>query len=162
MLEVLLGGALSIVGGFVAANIQSRQAQKIRMSEVVAERKVEMNRQAYVHMKKIQTIIDANSSLEKVRSYMVENEDWFFENRLFLPGLFPDKWFSILRASEQSLREQADGRGTPTSLTEDQEAVGKWAAQAIDIIYSEMGLRRIRVRRVDREPDAAKAPDSEN
>lgn len=152
IIEVLLGGALSIVGGFIATTVQGRQAQKIRMSEVVAERKVETNRQAYVHMKRIQTLLDSEPDFTKPHNYMITNEDWFFENRLFLPDPYPALWISIRNSMQTTMRQQSDGRGTPESLTNAQVAIDKWAAQAIDAIYDEMRLSRIEVRSVPKSP----------
>lgn len=81
------------MGGWGALYFQLRYSRKIRMNEITAERKVTANAEAYKHTKYIETF--PQRSAQEILAVMLSHEEWFFNNRLFLPGKFPAKWLSI-------------------------------------------------------------------
>jgi len=146
MLKVLLGGLLAILGGLIATWYQAKKARKIRMDEVIAEKKVTANAEAYAKMKDIQSQL-ALSTLQDVLKVLLENESWLFGNRLFLPGKFPDKWLTIRNNVNEAMKlekqpEKAD------ELAYLKKVLPKIANEAIDIIYKDMELERIEVKKI--------------
>ena len=95
MLPTLLGGALAIIGSWSATWFQLRNTRKNRMNEIVAERKVTANGQAYKYAKEIEASTIQITSPKDVLAKILSLEEWFFTNRLFLPGRFPAKWLTI-------------------------------------------------------------------
>jgi hypothetical protein len=86
--QTLLGGLLAVVGGWGALYFQLRYAKKNKMDEIVAERKVTANAQAYSFTKQIRHLLKREgpkSSLNKI----LHHEEWFLNNRLFCRGNFP-------------------------------------------------------------------------
>ena len=90
----IIGGLLAILGGYFAALWQVKNARKIKMREVAADRTVSASADAYAFIKEVSSLV-ARSETEKALRRMVEKERWFFRNRLFLPGQFPDKWLTV-------------------------------------------------------------------
>lgn len=93
MLNTLLGGFLALLGGCVVTYIQLRYARKTKMNEIIAEKKVNANSQAYSHMKEIQSQF-SQLGVKAALKQILSHEEWFFNNRLFLPGDFSAKWLS--------------------------------------------------------------------
>ena len=94
MWETILGGALAILGGWGAIWFQFKNIRENRMNEIVAERKVTTNAEAYSYTKEVQSYF-IQSSLEDTEKLIQSRENWFFGNRLFLPSEFPAKWLTI-------------------------------------------------------------------
>ena len=120
MWETILGGVLAIIGGWAAIWYQLSNTRKIRMDEVTAERKVTVNAEAYMYMKQIQSSYiqqDPKTTLDILAS----NEAWFFGNRLFLPGRFPEKWLLIRKDLSKSIRWRTDSTKTTEEKIELEE-----------------------------------------
>lgn len=143
MLQVIVGGLLAILGGIIGMWWQARNARRIRMDEIIAERKVKANAEAYARMKTISSMLIQASPDETLKKILVY-EGWFFGERLFLPGKFPDKWLSIRNGLSkaqrlQGITEKAD------ELSKLEGELSKLAEEAILEIYKEMNLPRITV-----------------
>lgn len=143
MLQVIVGGLIAILGGIIGMWFQAKNARRIKMDEIIAEKKVEVNAEAYKRMKVISSMLVQTSTEETLKKILNE-EEWFFNVRLFLPGKFPDKWLSIRNGLSKAQRLQ----GIPEKTDELSELEGelpKLAEEAILEIYKEMNLPRIKV-----------------
>ena len=146
MLKILLGGLLAILGGLIATWYQVKKMRKIRMEEVIAEKKVDANNEAYIRIKNIVLQL-AQSTLQDVQRIFKENETWFFSNRLFLPGKFPNKWITIRNKVHEAIRlEKQPEKANELALLK--KALINTANKAIDEIYKEMELERIEVEEI--------------
>ena len=85
MWETILGGVLAIIGGWGAVWYQSRNARKRRMNELMADRKIEANAQAYSYTKEIQSHL-LQSDTETTYQVILSKEKWFFVGWLWSPG----------------------------------------------------------------------------
>ena len=85
MWDTIFGGLLAILGGWGTVWYQSRNARKRRMDELMADRKIEANAQAYSNTKELQSHL-LQSDTDTSYGIILSQEEWFFENRLFLPG----------------------------------------------------------------------------
>ena len=94
LLGALIGGVLAIVGGLIGAIYAAKTVRKTRMEELVAERKVTANAEAYSALKEIQGLF-IQASAETTEKALLAREEWFFSNRLFFPGKFPALWLTI-------------------------------------------------------------------
>lgn len=91
---IIIGAVLAILGGIAATWYRARKTRQIRIDEIMAERQVEACRQAYKRIKYLSSMM-IQCSNEDVMKYINENEEWFFDMRLFFPGTFSGKWLSI-------------------------------------------------------------------
>ena len=144
VLLVVLGGILSTLGGAIAISLQAKQARRIRMDELIAEKKIEANQQAYTRIKTIASML-VQSTTKDVRSKMHEYEPWFFDSRLFLPGEFPNKWLSIRLGLDKLLMLEEKTPSTAEEATQLYMRLRDLAAEAIQEIYGEMKLKRLEV-----------------
>jgi len=144
MLETLIGGLLAIVGGWSATWYQLRNARKNRMDEIIAERKVTANAQAYAYAKDIQSSLIQND-LPDTLQRILSREAWFFNNRLFLPGTFPAKWLSARNDLQKLIRWQQDTTKTSEEKNALEERIQTSVTEAIDEIYKDMNLTRIEI-----------------
>lgn len=141
MLDTLLGGLLAILGGLGAIWLQLRYTRKNRMNELMAERKVTANAEAYRYAKEIETF--PQRSAQEILALILEREEWFFNNRLFLPGKFPAKWLSI-RNDLQKLAGMPRVALIPDDEREKlKKRIIQSTADAINEIYKDMDLDRI-------------------
>lgn len=140
MIELLVGALLAIIGGIAGQLFQARLVRRIRMDERIAERKIEANAAAYRHMKEIASSLTQKTD-EEVLEYMTIHEGWLFDNRLFLPGKFADKWLAIRNGLYQCRIERSNGR--PDRLTSMQSRIGEIAEEALDEIYADMKMKKL-------------------
>lgn len=144
MWDMLLGGFLVVLGGWTATYFQSRYARKNKMDEIVAERKVTANAQAYAYMKEIKSLFtqqDAKVALQKI----LGSEKWFFNNRLFLPGKFPSKWLSVRNDLLKLARSKESNTETREELTNLDSRIESTCTEAVMEIYKDMDLKPITV-----------------
>jgi len=144
MIPVLAGGFLTILGGMIATWYQAKNARRIRMDEIIAEKKVTINQEAYSRIVEIISML-TQSTLQETNRKILEYEDWFFESRLFLPGKFPDKWRSLRLGLFKALMLQKKSPKTADEVTKLKEHLDKLAEEAREEIYKEMKLERIEV-----------------
>lgn len=142
MWDTLLGGLLAILGGWGAAWYAARNARENRMNEIVAERKVSANAEAYSNVKEIQSRF-VQSSPEDTLRRMMDCEAWFFSTRLFLPGEFSAKWLAVRNDLHKFARWQQDQSKTVEEKTKLSENISSTLTEAIDEIYKDMKLNRI-------------------
>lgn len=140
--SVLLGAISAVAGSFGAIWIQAKLARRTRMDERIAEKKVEANDQAYYKIKIIDSML-VQAETEDVRKQIQKDEQWFFENRLFLPGRFPDKWLSIKAGLEKAIRLQHNLPNTVNECAQLDADLRNLAEEAIQEIYKEMRLSRL-------------------
>lgn len=142
MWDTLLGGLLAILGGWGAAWYAAKNARENRMKEIVAERKVSANAEAYSHVKEIQRQF-VQSSPEDTLKCMIDCEAWFFSTRLFLPGEFPAKWLAIRNDLQKFIRWRQDPSKTVDQKFALSKNISSTLTEAIDEIYKDMKLSRI-------------------
>lgn len=143
MLQVIAGGLIAILGGIIGMWLQARNTRRIKMDEIIAEKKVNTNAEAYRYMKIIESMLQQSSHEETLKK-ILEYEDWFFNVRLFLPGKFPDKWLSIRNGLSKAARLQGQPEKAD-ELTKLERELLDLANKAILEIYKEMNLPRIEV-----------------
>ena len=71
--SVLLGAILSTFGGAAVIWVQAKFARRTRMDELIAEKKVEANKQAYSRIKVIESML-VQAKLEDVAKQMQMDE----------------------------------------------------------------------------------------
>ena len=137
MLSALVGGLLAIAGGWFANLHASRSARSSKMDEAVAARKVTANAEAYRNVKEIEAAF-SQRSVKDTHNLMMGLEQWFFDNRLFLPGAFLNYWLT----ARTNLGLLAMGvRDRPADHAEDLERkVNAALAGAIAEIYKDSGI----------------------
>ena len=151
MWGVLLGGLLAILGGLIATWIQLKNVRKVRMEELIAERKVQANAEAYGHLKRIEGSFIAQSHEDTI-ALVMSLEEWFFANRLFLPRLFPEYWLSMRGDLHRRIRWEEDSSKSPGELSAVENAIQLAMTGAIYEIYKDMDLKQIDMKKL-------KAPD---
>jgi hypothetical protein len=124
VLAAAIGGVLAVAGALAAKWIQLRTAQRTRMNQVIAERKVSANAEAYKFMKVIEGHL-AEHTDEQALTLMLSREDWLFENRLFLPSAFYATWLS-LRTTLRWLSE--------TPMSRDSDSLRRLRLQAMHFV----------------------------
>lgn len=144
MFEVIIGGILAILGGIAGVWIQARFALDIKMDEIVAEKKVQANQEAYSRIKTIEAML-TQATLEDVKKQFYDYDEWFFNVRLFLPDNFSDKWLSIKSNLIKAVGLQRGLPNTADELSKLEERLRKLKDDAIDAIYNDMKLSKIKV-----------------
>lgn len=139
ILDTAIGGLLAIGGGMVATWLSARTTRRIRMDEVVAERKVEANKWAYAYMKEIETTLIV-AGPKNARQLMANREPWLFENRLFLPGRYPDKWLTLRLKLDEILDLTGSEAVAPLK-----KRARELANECILEIYKEMRMKALDV-----------------
>ena len=145
MLDTLLGGLLAILGGWGAIWFQTRNTRKNRMAEITAERKVAVNAEAYRYAKQIEAML-IQSSTDETLGKVLSLEEWFFANRLFLPGVFPAKWLTIRNNLSKLSRWQKTSSKSAEEISAFEKETQNCVAEAIDEIYKDMNLSRIDIK----------------
>jgi hypothetical protein len=128
VLVAFVGGVLAIAGAFAASWFQARITMRTRMNEVLAERKVTANADAYVYLKTIESRLAERNDAEAL-SLLMDQENWLMANRLFLPAAFTETW----QALRQTLRWLAD-----TSAAGDSETLRRLRLQALKFVKEAM------------------------
>jgi len=101
------------------------------MDEVVAERKVEVNAQAYSHIKDIQGSF-LQATTKDTNNLILKYEQWFFDNRLFQPGKFPTLWLSI----RANVNKYARKEQTKDTEAEELEKLNKEIHETVCLNFS--------------------------
>ncbi|MDD5427725.1 MAG: hypothetical protein PHI58_00615 [Candidatus Omnitrophica bacterium] len=91
---ILIGAVCSIIGGMISIWYQAKKARKIKIDELIVEKKIEAINQAYYNTKQIESML-IQSSIECVCMRMHDHDIWFISNRLFLPINFTKKWLLL-------------------------------------------------------------------
>jgi len=151
---VVLGGMLGLAGSFMALMYQHKKALERAMLEKTAESKVEINAKAYGIMKRIQGSLDQEPA-EETLSILIGLQGWFVDNRVFLPGEFPNKWLGIrnhlyMVAAWHKFPEKR--RFSAEEITRFENAMVQWAVDALLIITNEMKLKPLVAETLDPLP----------
>ena len=144
MLEIILGAIFAITGSVITISYQLGNTRKRRMDEVIAEKKVIANAEAYSRIKKIQTFL-SQSNLVELYEYIICCEEWFFNSRLFLPGEFPNKWLSIRNGTKKAIDLKKRSKKSSKELSQLENTLSKLAGEAGTEIYKEMRLKTIKI-----------------
>lgn len=144
MIQVMLGGLLATLGGMIGLWFQAKNARRIRMDEIIAEKKIQANNEAYIRIKTIEGML-IQAELEDVKKKLYEYDEWYFNTRLFLPGKFPDKWLSIKNNLIKAIGLKRNLPDSATELTKLEAYLDKLKDEAIDEIYKEMKLSNIQI-----------------
>jgi hypothetical protein len=128
------------IGGWGSTYFQLRYARKNKMDEVVAERKVEVNAQAYSHIKDIQSSF-VQATTNDTNNLIYKYEQWFFDNRLFLPGKFPTLWLSIRTNVNKYERTEQTKDTDNAELVKLNKKIHDDIKEAIDEICKDMGIK---------------------
>ncbi|MGI0025419.1 MAG: hypothetical protein ACREA4_09795 [Nitrososphaera sp.] len=135
---------MAILGGWGAAWYQMRNARKNRMNEIIAERKVTVNAEAFAVSKDIEASL-IQKGVKDTLQRVLNQEEWFFNNRLFLPGNFPAKWLAIRTDLSQLARWLSDVNIETAEKVALETKIRNCITEAIDEIYKDMDLIRIKV-----------------
>lgn len=74
MIEVIIGGLLAIIGGMVATWFQAKNARRIRMDEIIAEKKIAANNEAHIRIKTIESML-IQATLKELKDKMYEYDE---------------------------------------------------------------------------------------
>ena len=149
LLMVLLGGVLAMLGSVFTIRQQAQSARRVRMDERFAEKKVEVNAQAYKKAKTIEAMLlqcDTEQTLKQIDS----DQEWFFDQRLFLPGQFPQKWLAVRGCLIQASVLERDLRDSdrPRVLALHQKAE-TLITDALREVYSDAGVKPMEIELLD-------------
>ena len=156
LLLVLVGGLCAAFGGFFATWYLAKNSRRIRREEVIGEKQVEVYQKGARLSSQIQSLL-IQGTLEDARKFVQENNDWFWDNRLFLPQGFQDKWISIKSNLNKAVRlekkqgEEADEKKRENQIKELEELesfIQELAQDAEKIVLSELGLRPIEIEKL--------------
>lgn len=139
---LVLGGA---VGPSIGWLLQYKTAKRVRMDEVLAENKIKANSQAYTRMKKMSSMLITEKRIEDILQVLIKDEDWFSENRLFLPGKFPNKWITIRNGVVKLFEVGEEGE----EFKKIKRKLIQKIEEAIGEIYKDMGVSEIKVEPLD-------------
>jgi len=138
---VVVGGLISSLSGIAAVYFQAVSTKRKRMDEIMAERKVTADAEAYSRVKRLQGLLYEN--LDEAWAHMCRSEEWFFNNRIFLPGNFPNKWITTRNWLSELVIWRRDNLKTPSEQVELLKKIEGITAEAIDEVYKDVGGKRI-------------------
>jgi hypothetical protein len=137
VLTALVGGLLAIAGALSAHWFQNRATLRTRMSQVIAERKVSANADAYKFLKMIEGHLAERADAQAL-ALMVGRADWLFANRLYLPASFTETWTAL----QATLRWLSERPADPTHDIDDVHRLRlqalRYVKQAMRAIYHDM------------------------
>ncbi len=144
IISIILGGTLTLLGGVLGNWLQIRYAHKIKMDEIITERKITTSAEAFAHTKKIQSMFLRSSSNDVLKEILAL-ESWWLKNRLFLPGSFIDKWLGIREGAAKLTRLEKSANTNPEVAINLQKELDRLSNEAIKEIYDYMGVKEIKV-----------------
>lgn len=139
IITALVGGLLAIAGTMVAAWYQLRIARRSRMNAVIAEKKIKANAEAYQYLKEIESSLVQRSD-EETLLLMRDRDLWLSANRLFLPGVFPEKWVALRRTVEWMVSEMPQGPRDQDHIHDLRMKALRIAKDGFLAIYRDMGI----------------------
>ena len=101
MLQVIIGGFLAILGGLAATWHQARNARKIRIGEILAEKEIEARRRAHNEIIRLRSDL-LQCDNKQVLDRMDSDISWIVDLRPYLSSLFYDNWMSIRGSLKQA------------------------------------------------------------
>ena len=155
IIYVLIGGfvgaLLASLGGFLAIWFQTKKARQVRREEIMAEKHIEANVEAFNQIKDLRSVMQ-QSTPEQVLEWITRNEKWFCDSRLFLPGNFVEKWLSMrkycqrivkLKTTLAQIKDELRKGGIIDEMGECESYCTELAEKALDEIYSDMNISPI-------------------
>ncbi len=142
LLPVVVGGLLAIAGGIIGTIFKVKYAQRVKLQEEIALRKVVVFQAAYSKLKTLESLHGQGpegSAFKEVMGY----EGWFWENRLFFPGEYAQVWIELKQALRILWRRQKHGDRAGTTIPKLESEVDNLIAKAIDEIYKETKTKRL-------------------
>ena len=152
---VLVGGLCAAFGGFISTLYKAKNAQKIKMEQIIGEQKVEVYKKALRLAGQLQSIL-IQGIYDDAIAFINQENPWVLENEILLPAKFAEYWHSLrlnLRAARR--KEQVQGK-LPDGEQRNQkiEMLGELdtfmdelAEEAEKEIRNELGLPPITIRR---------------
>ena len=153
LIGVFIGALLATLGGFLAISYQARKARQIRREEIMAEKQIEANREAFNQITDLRSIMQ-QSTPEQVLQWISQNEKWFLNSRLFLPGKFTEKWVAIqkycqrivkLNTTLSQIKDEMRKGGIIDEMSECESYCTQLADKTLDEIYRDMNVPPVAV-----------------
>lgn len=146
ILPVLIGGLCAITGGFLSTWYLSKKARKIRFEETIAEKQVEICREALSAIGYLRSLL-LQGTLEDSLNFMSKRDKWFWDSRAFLPHKFLDNWLSIKLYLQKVVRTQKNrtGENAVEKIDKYEEFINKLACDAETEILSVLSLPPITI-----------------
>ncbi len=157
IIQILIGGLLVSLGGFLAIWYQAKTIRRIRREEIMAEKQIEANREAFNRITDLRAVMLENTP-EQVLEWIGLNQKWFLDSRLFLPCKFAEKWLSIgkycqrlvsLSTKLKQINDEMRKGGIMDEMREYESHCTKLADEALGEIYRDMNITPIAIE----EPD---------
>lgn len=88
---------IALVSGVIGYLAKSSISEKNRKGEITAERKIKVAEEAYSKITRLEGKFfqEAPVSIKSAKTEIDEQQEWFFTNRLFMPGDFANKWVQL-------------------------------------------------------------------
>ena len=101
---ILLGALCAIVGSIAAKWYEIKTARKLKMEEIIGEKKVEAYQKLLPLLTYLQRLIikDANGTTLK---YVEDNIEWLDNNRIVLPTEVYESWFEITLVQNKFIKK---------------------------------------------------------
>ena len=153
LIGMLIGALLVTLGGFMAIWYLTKKARQIRREEIIAEKRIEANREGFNHITDLRSMMQQNTP-EQVLEWIGQNEKWFVNSRLFLPGKFVQKWLSIgkycqrlvkLKTRHMQMNDEMRKAGVLDEMRECESYCTRLADEALDEIYRDMDIAPIAI-----------------
>jgi hypothetical protein len=97
LVPVVIGGLLSILGGIAGTWLRARYAHKMKFAEELASRKVRVYEEAYWRIKNVESL-HSQAKPGVAHRKLLQYEEWFWKNRLYLPIEFSQAWIELRTA----------------------------------------------------------------
>ncbi len=161
IISMLIGALLVILGGFLAIWYQAKKVRQIHREEIMAERQIDASRDAFSRITELRSVMLENTP-EQVLKWIVQNEKWFLDSRLFLPRNFAQKWLSIgkhcrrlvkLNTKLKEMTDELRKGGIIDEMRECESHCTRLAEEALDEIYRDMNIAPIAIEEPADEPE---------
>ncbi len=146
ILPVLIGGLCAIAGSFLSTWYLVKKARNIRMEETIAEKQVEICREALSAIGYLRSLL-LQGTLKDSLDFMLKHDKWFWDSRAFLPHKFLDNWLSIKLNLQKVVRTQKNrtGENAVEKVDKYEEFINKLACDAETEILSVLSLPPITI-----------------
>ncbi len=94
ILLVLIGGACSASGGFLAAWYRARIAGEVKLQETIAQGKVAAYGKGLEFIGQLQSVLIQGTDKDAL-DFLYDKGGWFADNLILLPHTFVENWRSI-------------------------------------------------------------------
>jgi len=153
IIQILIGGLLVSLGGFLAIWYQAKTIRRIRREDIMAERQIEANAEAFSRIADLRAVMLENTP-EQVLKWIGQHQKWFLDTRLFLPCKFAEKWLSIgkycrrlvmLSSKLKQMNDEMRKGGIMDEMCECESRCTKLADEALSEIYRDMNIPPIAI-----------------